>query len=482
MAHVRVTVIALILAALGLIAGLPAGVAPAQEISQEQLVTKAPPPKPPDWNDLAKEATGLLSQYIRINTTNPPGNEMAGAQLLKEKFLADGIPATVWQTQPGRGIVAARLHGIGKHTKAVVLLSHIDVVPANPKDWKVPPFSGQVINGEIWGRGALDDKGPGVVELMAMLAIKRAGILLDRDVIFIATPDEEAGGSGGAGWMVAHQRKVFSDAGYLLNEGGAIMVKPNGAKLFDVSTTEKTPMWVRLTAQGQSGHAAVPPDQTSVTRLVQAINRLIAWHPPLRVIGPVQRYFRTIARLDGGPAQFRDLRRSLGNHAFRKQFLANPVHAALVRDTIAPTMLLASDKINVIPAVASAEIDCRLLPGDNPKSFLNKLRKVIGDPSIKIDVLLNFPSVSSPDRSILMNAISDLARREKAPVAATMTAGFTDSHYFRDLGIVAYGFVPLEITPAQERTIHGANERIPVKNLGDGIRRMVRLLEFLGGR
>lgn len=482
MGRVRVIVVTLILAAVGLIAIPFASVARPQQTPDQPLVTKAPAPKPFDWNKLAKEATGLLSQYIRINTTNPPGNEMAGAQLLKEKFLADGIPATVWQSQPGRGIVAARLHGIGKHTKAVVLLSHIDVVPANPKNWKVPPLSGEVKNGEIWGRGALDDKGPGVVELMAMLAIKRAGILLDRDVIFIATPDEEAGGQEGAGWMVAHHHKVFSDAGYLLNEGGVILVKPNGTRIYEVSTTEKTPMWIRLMAQGQSGHAAVPPDQTSVTRLVQAINRLIAWRPPIRVVGPVQRYFHSIGRLDGGPAQFLDLKRSLKNKAYRKQFLANPMHAALVRDTIAPTMLSAGDKVNVIPATASAEIDCRLLPGDNPKSFLDAVRKVIDDRSIKIDVLLNFPSVSSPNRSILMNAIRDLAHREKSPVVTTMALGFTDSHYFRSKGIVAYGFVPLEITPAEERTIHGANERISVKNLGGGIRRMVHLLEFLGGR
>src|SRR5580700_3799373 len=137
----------------------------------------------------AQEATALLSKYIRIDTTNPPGNELGAARMLREKFLADGIPATVWEPAPGRGVVAARLRGIGKHTKAIVLLSHMDVVPANAKQWQVPPFSGEVKDGDIWGRGAIDDKGPGVIEMMAMLAIKRAGILLNRDVIFIATGD-----------------------------------------------------------------------------------------------------------------------------------------------------------------------------------------------------------------------------------------------------------------------------------------------------
>ena len=150
-------------------------------------VTQAPPPQPINWDRVTQEATDLLSKYIQINTTNPPGNEIEAARMLKEKFLSDGVPATTWEPQHGRGIVAARLRGIGKHNKSIILLSHMDVVPADPKEWQVPPFAGLVKNGQIWGRGAIDDKGPGVIELMAMLAIKRAGILLNRDVLFIAT-------------------------------------------------------------------------------------------------------------------------------------------------------------------------------------------------------------------------------------------------------------------------------------------------------
>ncbi len=477
----RATLGAMVVAAMmGAIATL--GAARAELATEAPLVTKAPPPTPFDWDKLTKEATGLLSQYIRIDTTNPPGNELSGAQLLKEKFLADGIPATVWESRPGRGIVAARLHGMGRHTKTVVLLSHIDVVPANAKDWKVPPFSGEVKNGEIWGRGALDDKGPAVVELMAMLAIKRAGILLDRDVLFLATADEEAGGQNGAGWVTAHERNVFSDAGYLLNEGGAIMVRPNGGRFYAVSIAEKTPFWIRLTAEGSSGHAAVPPAETSVTELVRALNRLITYQTPIRILEPVQNTFRELARLDGGPLEFANLKHSLKSPTFRKQFLAKPLQNALVRDTVTPTVLSASEKVNVIPSAAHAEVDCRLLPGDDPKAFLNTIRKVIDDNAIKIDILLNFPAVSSPQRSILMNAITDLARKEKAEVVPTMGAGFTDSHFFRQLGITAYGFMPIEMTAAEERTIHGVDERISVKNLGDGMKRMAHLLKFLGGR
>ncbi len=160
---------------------------------------------------------------------------------------------------PGRGIIAARLRGVGKQRKALILLSHMDVVPADPKEWSVPPFSGQVKGGEIWGRGALDDKGPGVVFLMAMLAIKRARILLNRDIVFIATADEEVGGKLGAGWVVQHQPNLYRDAGYVLNEGGGVRTDHAGHQYYSVAITEKSPLWLRLTATGASGHAASPP-------------------------------------------------------------------------------------------------------------------------------------------------------------------------------------------------------------------------------
>jgi acetylornithine deacetylase/succinyl-diaminopimelate desuccinylase-like protein len=449
----------------------------------ETAVTKAPTPRPFDWEKLTQEATAVLSRYIRIDTTNPPGNELGAARMLREKFLADGIPATVWQPAPGRAVLAARLRGAGKHTKAIVLLSHMDVVPANPKLWQVPPFSGEVRDGDIWGRGAIDDKGPGVIEMMAMLAIKRAGILLNRDVIFVATGDEEEGGRNGAGWFVAHEKQVFADAGYLLNEGGGIEQTPGHHRFYAVSVAEKTPMWIRLTAQGPSGHAAVPPDETAVTHLAAALSKLMAYRPPVHVYDTVRDYFRAVAKLDKGPGEFRDIAAALRKPVYRKEFLRNPRYNAMVRDTVTPTVLGASQKINVIAPTAYAEIDCRLLPGTDTREFLDRIRRVIGDDTIKVDVLLNFPAVSSPPRSILMNAINAVAWHDgHDTVVPTMIAGFTDSHYFRASGLIAYGFVPMELTAAQEHTVHGVNERIEVKELGKGIRRMVELLRFVGGR
>ncbi len=452
--------------------------------AESRGVTQAPPPQPINWDKVTQEATDLLSKYIQMNTTNPPGNEIEAARMFKEKFLTDGIPATTWEPQHGRGIVAARLRGIGKHNKSIILLSHMDVVPANPKEWQVPPFSGTVKDGKIWGRGAIDDKGPGVIAMMAMFAIKRAGILLNRDVLFVATGDEEEGGKNGAGWFVDHESNVFSDAGFLLNEGGGIhALTENKRKAYVVSVTEKTPLWLKLTASGPAGHASDPPAETSVTRLVRALEKLSEYKTPVHVIGPVQDYYHSMAMLDHGPKDQLDLATALKDPEFQKKFISDPSQNAQVRDTITPTVLSASQKTNVISETAYAEIDCRLLPGSDSKSVISDIKKAIGDDTIKIDTILNFQPISSPSRSPLMNAIETLARvHDQASVVPSMVIGFTDSHYFRQKKIVSYGFIPIEILPVEGKGIHGVNERVGVKELADGIQRMVQLLKIFGGQ
>ena len=450
--------------------------------SESMGVSKAPPPQPINWDKVTQEATDLLSKYIQINTTNPPGNEIEAARMLREKFLTDGIPATTWEPQPGRGVVAARLRGIGKHTKSIILLSHMDVVPADPREWEVAPFSGAVKDGKIWGRGSIDDKGPGVMELMAMLAIKRAGILLDCDVLFVATGDEEEGGKNGAGWFVDHEANVFSDAGYLINEGGGIRALSDNRKAYVVSVTEKTPLWLRLTASGPAGHASDPPAETAVTRLVRALDKLSEYKTPVHVIGPVNDYYHKMAELDHGPKQLLDLAAALKDPAYLREFLGDPGQNARVRDTITPTVLSASNKTNVISETAYAEVDCRLLPGSDPKTVMSDIKKVIGDDTIKLDVILNFPPISSPSRSPLMTAIATLAKNhDQTAVVPSMIIGFTDSHYFRHKKIVSYGFIPVEVNPAEAKGVHGINERIGVKELADGIQRMVELLRIFGG-
>ncbi|HKD68482.1 MAG TPA: M20/M25/M40 family metallo-hydrolase [Candidatus Binataceae bacterium] len=441
-------------------------------------------PKQFDWDALTRETTDLLSNYIKINTSDPPGNELPAAKMLKEKFLHDGIPAAVFEPAPGRGVIAARLRGTGKNRKALILLSHMDVVPADAKEWSVPPFSGEVKSGQVWGRGTLDDKGPGVVALMAMLAIKRARVLLDRDILFIATGDEEVGGKGGAGWVVDHQPNLYKDAGFVLNEGGGIRTDKAGHVFYSVAITEKSPLWLRLTATGPTGHAASPPAQTAVTRLVAALGKLIAYHSQVKVLPVVQEYFNKLATLDQNQPKLLDLRLALTDADFVKQFVATPRNNAMVRDTLTPTVIDAGYKTNIIPSTASAEIDCRLLPDENPKAFTKVIQETINDDSIKIEQLLSFPTLASPDRSELMNAIATLSRRtdKDAPVIPALLTGFNDSHYFRQRGLVAYGFIPILLTEQEGPMVHGANERIPIKSLRGGLERMVELLRIMGGQ
>ncbi len=435
-----------------------------------------------NWESIKNEAVGLLSRYIQINTTNPPGNELSAAKMLREKFLSNGIPAAVIETAPNRGIVAARLHGVGHNDGTIVLMSHIDVVPADERGWKLKPFSGAVKDGEVWGRGALDDKGPGVIELMAMVALKRAGILLKRDVLFLATADEEQGGRQGAEWVVGHRPDLFADVRYVLNEGGAIRVLPNGRKYYAVSVAEKNPLWVRLVASGNPGHAATPEAETAVTRLIQALYRVTQMQPQINVSPLVEDYFRRVAELQGGPSQWADVRSALQQNEFREKFLSNPVNNAMVRDTVTPTVLVGSDKTNVIPANAYAELDCRLLPGDNPTEFLKSLQSTIADDQVKVQVLLNSVSPASPTSTNFMKALEQVAERQDqgVPVIPVMSTGFTDSRYLRQHKLIVYGFNPIEITPELQQTIHGVNERIGIDNLVRGIQRMVMLLEVLG--
>jgi acetylornithine deacetylase/succinyl-diaminopimelate desuccinylase-like protein len=451
--------------------------------AESEMIEQAPAPKSLDYVKITQEAAALLSKYIQIDTTNPPGNELAAAKLLREKFLEDGIPATVWEPQPGRGIVAARLHGGGHHTKALVLLSHLDVIVAHPREWQVPPFSGQIKNGAVWGRGALDGKGPGVIELMAMLAVKRSGLLLNRDIVFLATGDEEQGGKNGAQWVLTHQASLFSDAGYFLGPGGWILPAANGRRFYAVSITEKPPLWLKVTAQGPPAQTEAPPEDTSVTRLIRALDRLIAYQPAIRIIDPVRDYFQAIGQLEGGPAEYGDLAKALHDDPeFAKKFLANPRNNAFVRDTITPTRLAGSDQTDIIPTTTQAELDVRLLPGDNPQQVEHDLIKVLDDKNLKIETILNIPPASSPRNSLLMNAIGKSAQSDDARVVPTMTLSFTDNHYFRQKGMIGYGFIPVELSSAEEQTINGANEHIRVKELGAAIHRMVQLLDYMGAR
>jgi acetylornithine deacetylase/succinyl-diaminopimelate desuccinylase-like protein len=433
-----------------------------------------------DWAEVERQATDFLSAYVQINTTNPPGNETAAAQFLADHFRQAGIDAETFEAAPGRGSVLARLKGTGGG-RPLILLNHLDVVPANPDGWDVPPFSGTLREGYVYGRGALDCKGVGTVDAMVLLLLKQHGITLKRDVIFLGTADEETGGKLGAGWMVETHFDRFADVEFVLNEGGAIDVLPNGKRVYSVAVAEKTPCWLRLTASGHPGHGSAPQKETAVTRLVRALEHVREYRPAVRVTPEVEAYYAAVAPLqdDARRKQYVDLRSALRSEKFRAAFLDDAHDAALVHNTLTPTVLTGSQKTNVIPRTASAELDCRLLPGESPDGFVATVRRVINDPDVTVDVLLNFPPSSSPTDTSLFAALRLAAVRQQIPVVPSVLTGFTDSHYFREKGVASYGFVPFALTEDEGSREHGVNERLSTENLREGTRRLLELLQIM---
>ncbi len=434
-----------------------------------------------DWNATEKEAGGLLSRYIRVDTTNPPGNEIAAARFWKEVLAQEGLDAQLFESQPGRGVIYARLKGSGEK-KALILLHHLDVVPATKADWQVDPFAGVLKDGYVYGRGAIDCKGVAIVQFLTLALLKRAGAPLKRDIIFLGTADEEAGGQQGAGWFVDHHFDLIADAEFLLTEGGGIRVK-DGGRSYDVDIAEKAPCWLQLESSGPAGHGSRPLPDSAVTRLIRALAKIMQHETEIKVTPAVQAYFTALAAREEPEraARLRALGESLTDPTFRKEFLANPSYNALVRNTISPTVLEGSNKTNVIPAHARAQLDCRLLPGEDPQQFVKELEQVVGDPQVAFSVLMNFPSLASEAETPLFRAIRAVAERydPQAPVVPAVLGGFTDAHYFRRKGIVSYGFSGLPIAEEDARRVHGTDERLSLASIREGVQILTDLLHEL---
>jgi len=429
-------------------------------------------------SEVAALAPELLARYIRVDTTNPPGNELEGVKFLSSVLESEGIQTKIFEPAPGRGNLYARLKGSGEKSP-IILLSHVDVVPANPDLWDQAPLAGAIAGGAVYGRGALDAKGIGIVQLLSVIALKRAQIELARDVILLATADEEAGGALGVGWMMREQHSLFSDAEFVLNEGGFIRAGDGQPLIYNVNAAEKGPCWFRVVASGEPGHASRPPAETSVTRLVAALEKLATWKRPYEVGPVVAGYYAAYAMLDEKHArQLRQLERSLEDAEFYAWFTTDPAAAALIYDTLTPTVLRASTKTNVIPAEAVAEVDSRLLPGHECEDFLAEARKQVASEHVRIEAMeVAFPSTQSPLANDLTSAVEQLATEERTPsiVLPGLQAGFTDSHYFRAKGVAAYGFTPIVVTAAQRNAV----ENVGSDELRAGVRRMTRLLELV---
>jgi acetylornithine deacetylase/succinyl-diaminopimelate desuccinylase-like protein len=427
----------------------------------------------------ADQAPQRLAEYIRIDTQNPPGNESRGVAFIAQIFDDAGIEYHSAESAEGRGNIWARLPGGRK--PGLVLLNHIDVVPADLRYWTSNPFDGAIRDGHIYGRGALDMKGLGIAQLQAFLALHAANEKLNRDVIFVATADEEAGGAYGAGWLVENRPEIFKDVGFLINEGGGGSVVGDDI-VFNIEVTQKVPLWLRLVAHGNPGHGSMPQSETAVTRLMRAGDRLARTRFAARVVPAVKAMFEGIAPYQPADlgARYADITNSVTDTEFMSYLqLTNPMHHALLRNTCSLTRLQGSSKINVVPTEALVELDCRLLPDQDPDAFIEELTFIINDPNVVIEKLMGFtPAVSSTDNSFyrLIEALY-VERFPGAWVVPGVTTGFTDSHFFRDMGIISYGVGPF-VTPLEDmRGVHGNNERISVKNMQQGSEFMIELLQ-----
>jgi acetylornithine deacetylase/succinyl-diaminopimelate desuccinylase-like protein len=455
--------------ALVLIVGLASGAARAQV-------------REPDFAALGVEAAERLGQYIRVRTVNPPGHETEGAKWLQQVLAEEGIAAEIFESSPGRGNLYARLPGNGTK-RPLVLLSHIDVVPVTDSAWTVRPWSGETRHGAVWGRGALDMKGTAIVELMAMIALKRRGVPLSRDVILVANADEETN-STGAEWFVREKKALLRNAEFLLNEGGHNRLNAAGrTEYYGIGVTEKVPYWLRIIARGSPGHGSIPRPDNAAARIARALGRIAAWRAPVRLTAPAERYFRDLATRESDPLRRRwlaDPAAALRDTAGLRSFTSNLYYDAILRNTLTITVLRGSDKTNVIPPEASAELDVRLLPGERPSDFVGQLRRVIADSLVEIVPLRpERQATASPLDGPMIEAIREAvqAMEPGALITTPMLAGYTDSYYYRALGIAAYGISPFRLSEEDSRTVHGNDERVTVENLRFGVEFMYRIVE-----
>lgn len=439
-------------------------------------------PSAPDFDALAAEAGALLSEYLRLPTVNPPGNETVAARWVAQVLERDGIASEIFESSPGRGNLYARLRGTGAKS-ALILLSHSDVVPATPEAWSVDPFAGAIRDGYVWGRGALDMKGMGIVEIMTLLAFRRRGVPLARDLILIVNADEE-GGSTGAAWFAREKASLIADAELLLNEGGSNRVADDGSTVYyGLAVTEKLPFWLRLTARGTPGHASQPLRGNAVTRLVRALARVAEWETPLQLTAPAERYLRDLASRESDPARhawLSDPAAALATRDGAAFLTGDRYHNAILRNTVSITGLTGSDKTNVIPPIATAELDVRLLPGVEPEAFLAELRAIIADDAIEIEPLRDVrPATSSPLDGELVDSVRAAveAMEPGALLTTPMLAGYTDSPHYRALGIHAYGMSPFRVTMKEMGGVHGNDERVSVENLRFGVEYLYRIVE-----
>ncbi len=437
-----------------------------------------------DTSALAREAQGWLIDLIKINTTNPPGNEQAAAKYIADVLTREGIQSEMLDVGPGRSALVARLRSsvVADPAKALLLVAHMDVVGVDRTKWTVDPFAGVVKDGYIYGRGASDDKGMLAANLAAFIALKRSNARLNRDVIFLATADEEQFGDASVKTLIVKYWDKIA-AGFAINEGGKVVLKNGKVQYVAVQTSEKVPINVTMIATGTGGHASIPTKDNPVVHLAAAVEKIGNYTAPVRLTSIVRRYFEGLAAIeDEETAKWMRVIDSSdrGEHALRYLADANPMWNSMMRDTIAPTMLQAGIRVNVIPSEARANLNIRLVPGNTITALTADLNKLVNDPKVRLEVQVD-AGLAAPDSALdsaFYSSIVKVAAQEfgGVPVLPFMSTGATDSAQLRLHNVQAYGLRPFPMNEEDDRRMHGDDERLPVAGFAKGVDLMTRIV------
>ena len=428
-----------------------------------------------DSAEIQAETLALLQTLIRFNTTNPPGNELPLAQYLHELFTREGIESRVLIPADNRAAVVARISGNGSQ-RPVMLLAHMDVVGVEAEKWSCDPFAGVIRDGYVYGRGAFDDKGMLAANAMTMLVVQRGGEKLTRDLIFVATSDEEGGGEVGIRWLVANHRDLL-DAEFAINEGGRTRIIAGGKRYLAIQVAEKVSHIVMVTARGPAGHASVPLAQNAIFRLGRALERLSLYSEPLALSETTRTFFRELARGWSDESERKAMLAIASSDAEAQNMGAAvisriPMFNAVIRNTFSPTVLAGGVQGNVIPAEVHSLLNVRTIPGHSVDDVVARLSQVIDDNDVEVTVTSRSNDAPPSDsNSPMFRAIAESAKELDSELAVVpyLSAGATDSAALRRIGINAYGILPFPMTVEDEKRMHGHDERLSLESLRFGV-------------